>query len=63
MEGTVKSFNHAKGYGFIGCENGPDVFVRYTAIVTTDTGRYTREIELRSRSCREPKDPKPLTSL
>jgi cold shock protein len=33
MEGTVKWFNNRKGYGFIGRENGPDVFVHYTAIV------------------------------
>jgi cold shock protein len=32
MEGTVKWFNNTKGYGFIGRENGPDVFVHYTAI-------------------------------
>ncbi len=32
-EGTVKSFNNSKGYGFIGCVDGPDVFVHYTAIV------------------------------
>ncbi len=32
MEGTVKSFNNTKGYGFIGRENGPDVFVHYSAI-------------------------------
>ncbi len=33
MQGTVKWFNNRKGYGFIGRENGPDVFVHYTAIV------------------------------
>lgn len=30
--GTVKWFNDSKGYGFIQCESGPDVFVHYRAI-------------------------------
>lgn len=32
MQGVVRWFNNAKGYGFIGRENDPDVFVHYTAI-------------------------------
>lgn len=32
IEGTVKWFNTSKGYGFIARENGPDVFVHYSAI-------------------------------
>lgn len=32
FRGTVKWFNNAKGFGFLGRENGPDVFVHYSAI-------------------------------
>jgi cold shock protein len=32
IRGTVKWFNAAKGYGFIGRENGEDVFVHFSAI-------------------------------
>ena len=39
MEGRIKWFNNSKGYGFIGLENGPDVFVHYSGIVETDIGR------------------------
>ena len=31
-QGTVKWFDNAKGYGFIGRESGADVFVHFSAI-------------------------------
>jgi len=31
-KGTVKWFNDAKGFGFITCEDGTEVFVHHTAI-------------------------------
>jgi CspA family cold shock protein len=32
IRGVVKWFNNAKGYGFLGHDGGPDVFIHYSAI-------------------------------
>lgn len=32
MKGTVKFFNEMKGFGFIACEDGKEVFVHQTAL-------------------------------
>lgn len=42
IQGTVKWFNAAKGYGFIGQEDGEDIFVHFTAIQTDGFRRLER---------------------
>ena len=34
-EGTVKWFNEKKGYGFISTDEGQDVFVHFSSILST----------------------------
>lgn len=57
MQGRIKWFNNAKGYGFIGRDDGPDVFVHYTAI----TGEGYRSLQegdvVGVRDCRGPEGP------
>ena len=36
VNGTVKWYNHKKGYGFITSEEGKDIFVHYTALAGRD---------------------------
>lgn len=34
VEGVIKWFNEKKGFGFIQQDNGPDVFVHYSSIMS-----------------------------
>jgi CspA family cold shock protein len=42
LTGVVKWFNNAKGYGFLGVDGRPDVFVHYSAI-TADGYKSLKE--------------------
>ena len=43
MNGVIKWFNDAKGYGFIQQEAGEDVFVHFSALPTTGEHRSLSE--------------------
>jgi CspA family cold shock protein len=55
--GTVKWFNADKGFGFITQENGPDVFVHYSAIDASGFKALTEGDEVEFNVTQAPKGP------
>ena len=53
--GTVKWFNAAKGYGFLGREDGEDVFVHFTAIQTDGYRKLVKDqkVEFSIKGCKQ----------
>lgn len=49
--GKVKWFSDAKGFGFIEAENGPDVFVHYSAIESANRRKNLLEGEIVEYEC------------
>ena len=43
--GVVKWFNKEKGYGFISCDNGNDVFVHFSQIKNSEKNKELHEGE------------------
>ena len=59
--GTVKWFNGEKGYGFLARDNGPDVFVHFTAITGSGYRTLTKARRSNSPSRRAPRACRPRT--
>ena len=57
LKGTVKWFNNAKGYGFIGRDDGPDVFVHYSAITSEGYRNLTEGDQVEFEVVQGPKGP------
>ena len=55
--GTVKWFNEQKGFGFIAQDEGPDVFVHYSAIVETGFKSLNEGDEVEFEVTQGPKGP------
>jgi cold shock protein len=57
-EGVVKRFSNAKGYGFLGRDNGqPDVFVHYSSIETETHKGLKKGDAVRFTVIQSPKGP------
>jgi CspA family cold shock protein len=57
MIGKVKWFNNVKGYGFVGWEDGPDVFVHYSAILGDGYRTLTEGDSVKFEIVQGPKGP------
>jgi CspA family cold shock protein len=55
--GTVKWFNEQKGFGFITQEDGPDVFVHYSAIEASGFKSLNEGDEVEFQVTQGPKGP------
>ncbi len=58
VEGTVKWFNEAKGFGFLSREGGPDVFVHHTEIVAEGFRTLNEGDRVRFEVVDSPKGPR-----
>jgi len=58
IEGTVKWFNDAKGFGFLSREGGPDVFVHHSEIRGEGFKSLTEGQQVRFEVVDSPKGPR-----
>jgi CspA family cold shock protein len=58
IEGSVKWFNDAKGFGFLSHEGGPDVFVHHSEIRGEGFKSLTEGQKVRFEIVESPKGPR-----
>ena len=63
MKGTVKWFNNQKGYGFISDEQGNDVFVHFSAIVSNGFKSLDEGQRVTFDTEQDPKDSRKLKAV
>lgn len=61
--GTVKWFNPEKGFGFISSENGGDVFVHFSSIISTGFKSLNEGDKVTFDTEQDPRDSRKLRAI
>ena len=63
FKGVIKWFNNAKGYGFVGRDDAPDLFVHYSGIVSDGYKSLAEGAKVSYEEEAGPKGPKTINVI